>query len=159
MIKPNKNHILAILAVALAAICVSSIIMPINFTKEQERREREVKSRLMGIRLAEEKYCKSHGVYAASFDSLIAGGFLADSMQYVPYSENKRFELSATVIIRKSGRQTPLMECGAKYADYLTGMDGNTIMQRTVDAENKGKYPGLKIGDITTPNNNAGNWE
>ena len=51
------------------------------------------------------------------------------------------------------------MECYAGYDDYLSGLDAGSIANLTEEANNAGRYPGLKIGDITTPNDNAGNWE
>ena len=50
------------------------------------------------------------------------------------------------------------MECGAAYEDFLDGLDENAIQEITEQANYSGEYPGLKIGDITTDNNNAGNW-
>ena len=42
---------------------------------------------------------------------------------------------------------------------HLSGLDENSIANLIEEANNAGRYPGLKIGDITTPNDNAGNWE
>jgi len=159
MKKLNKNYGLAILALALASVCVCSVIRPVRFADEKERREKAVKACLVEIRLAEERYRKAYGIYAASFDTLVARGLLADTVQYIPYTEHKRFDLSINVITRKSGRHLPLMECGAKFSDYLQGLDENAVMELIENAEKYGRYPGLRIGDITTPNNNAGNWE
>ena len=52
----------------------------------------------------------------------------------------------------------PLMECGASYEDFLNGLDENAVQELIDNAMISGAYPGLKIGDITTDNNNAGNW-
>ena len=78
--------------------------------------------------------------------------------QYIPYSDGKKFTLSATTIVSKSGKQIPLMECGASYEDFLNGLDENAVQELIDNAMISGAYPGLKIGDITTDNNNAGNW-
>lgn len=51
------------------------------------------------------------------------------------------------------------MECRAKYVDFLDGLDRNSVANVIEDANSSGGFPGLKIGDINTPNNNAGNWE
>ena len=51
------------------------------------------------------------------------------------------------------------MECRAPYAAYLKGLSEREIYNLTDAAEKQGRYAGLKIGDLTTPNNNAGNWE
>ena len=72
--------------------------------------------------------------------------------------DGKKFSLAATTIVSKSGKQIPLMECGAAYEDFLDGLDENAIQELTEQANYAGEYPGLKIGDITTDNNNAGNW-
>lgn len=50
------------------------------------------------------------------------------------------------------------MECGASYEDFLNGLDENAVQELIDKAMISGAYPGLKIGDITTDNNNAGNW-
>lgn len=159
MKKISSSHILALLATALCVVCVMSVYSPMHFDSCQEERERAVKIRLLKIRNAEERYRNRHGVYAADFKTLVGGGFLADSLQYIPYSEGRRFDLTATTVTGKSGRDVPLMECGAKYNDYLIGLDGNRIANLIEAAAESGRYPGLRIGDISKPNDNAGNWE
>ena len=59
----------------------------------------------------------------------------------------------------KSGKQIPLMECAAEYTSYLNGLDQRSVDALVQEAIAAGRYPGLKIGDVTTTNNNAGNWE
>lgn len=159
MVKINNNQILALLAVALAVACVVSIYSPLRFEKQRAEREQVVKERLVKIRYAQERYRKANGVYSADLLSLAKSGLLADSLQYVPFTEGKKFDLTTTVQTGKSGRTVPLMECGAKYNDYLSGLDKDAIAELIEKANNAGTYPGLKIGDINTPNNNAGNWE
>lgn len=159
MTKINHNYILAFLALALAVACVMSIYIPMRFERQRTEREQVVKERLIRIRYAQEIYRKSNGVYSSDLALLVRSGLLADSMQYIPYSKNKRFDLSTTMHTGKSGRHIPLMECGAKYNDYLSGLDENAIAGLIEKANNSGMYPGLKIGDINTPNDNAGNWE
>ena len=155
----KNNYILTVCLVVLLTLISLSIYSPIRFGKQQGLREQAVKERLVRIRLAEEAYRKQKGVYTANWQALTQGGFLADSLQYIPYSDHKKFDLSADVKIGKSGRQLPVMECGANYADYLEGLDADEIANLIENANNAGQYPGLKIGDILTPNNNAGKWE
>lgn len=144
---------------ALAIMCFLSVYKPMMFDKEREVREKAVKERLVTIRKAEERYRKAYGTYTGDFAVLVKKGYIADSLQFIPYSGGEKFELSATTAIGKSGQQTPLMECGAQYHQYLNGLDGNSIANLIEAADNSGRYPGLKIGDITKSNNNAGNWE
>ena len=157
--KINNNYILGACALTLLALCLLSIFQPLHFEKQVAEREILVKGRLMKIRTAEENYKKKHGVYTGDLATLVKGKYLADSLQYIPFSEGKKFSLSATTIVGKSGKQTPLMECGATYEDYLQGLNENEIQAAIEKANNQGDYPGLKIGDITTDNNNAGNWQ
>ena len=155
----NNNLILGVLALALAVTCGLSVYSPVRFDKQKALRERAVKERLLKIRNAEEKYRKANGVYADDFNLLVKGGYLADSLQYIPFSDGKKFSVTVSTQIGKSGREIPLMECGAGYEDYLKGLDANSIANLIEEANSSGRYPGLKIGDITTPNDNAGNWE
>ncbi len=157
--KIKSNLVLGVLALALAVTCGLSVYSPIRFDKQRSIREHAVKERLIKIRYAEEKYRMANGVYADDFNTLVKGGYLADSLQYIPFTDNKQFSLATTVQTGKSGRQTPLMECGAEYKEYLSGLDVNSVSNLTEEANNAGRYPGLKIGDLTTPNDNAGNWE
>lgn len=158
-LKIRNNLILTVCVLILAVICFLSVYKPMRFDKEQETREKAVKERLVKIRKAEERYRKANGTYTGNFKELVKNGYIADSLQFIPYSDGEKFELSATTTIGKSGQQTPLMECGAQYQQYLNGLDENSIANLIEAANNSGRYPGLKIGDITTSNNNAGNWE
>jgi hypothetical protein len=155
----NTNMLLACCVLVLVVLCWLSVQAPLKFDREQEKRELAVKSRLLKIRVAEEHYCAKHGVYADDLKVLVKDGLLADSLRFIPFSDGKPFDLSTTTTIGKSGKQIPLMECGATYEQYLKGLDENSVANLIEEANNAGRYPGLKIGDITEPNGNAGNWE
>lgn len=92
-------------------------------------------------------------------DSIYGPDFNADSIQYIPYSGGMKFELEKTIHIGRSGVTQNVMECRAPYSAYLKGMNEREIYNLTDAAEKAVRYPGLKIGDLVTPNNNAGNWE
>lgn len=157
--KIKINHILMAMAAVLLLLCWWSVYRPIHFADEKSEREAAVKQRLLEIRRAEEAYRQRQGTYAGTFSQLVASSLLADSMRFIPYSGGKEFELAATVLTGKSGSTTPVMECGAPYSSYLDGLAQNSIAELTEEADRRGEYAGLKIGDITTPNDNAGNWE
>lgn len=129
-----------------------------RFKDERQRREAVVKERLLKIKAAEEAYREKHGAYTADFRELTRGKWLADSLRYIPFTNKKPFRLATTILVSKSGKQIPLMECGAEYEDYLDGLDDYEIQNLTEQAINQGLFPGLRVGDITTPNNNDGNW-
>lgn len=144
----HHNLWLALCAVALAAVCVASILGPVRFGKERRLRERAVVVRLSAIRAAELNYLRNHGVYTADFGTLVGGGYLADSLQYVPFGGGRRFDLAATVQVSVSGRRLPLVECGATYDAYLDGLDANSVANLIEEANRSGRYAGIRMGDI-----------
>ena len=141
--KINNNIVLGACVIVMMLLCILSISQPIRFDKQRASRETEVKEKLM---------------QTGDFNTLVKGKYLKADAQYIPYSDGKKFSLAATTIVGKSGKQIPLMECGAEYGDYLDGLDEESIQEVTDKANYAGEYPGLKIGDITTDNNNAANW-
>ena len=154
----NTPAILGGCVILLALLCVLSIGAPIHFDHERSMREKAVKARLMTIRTAEEQYRARHGVYAGSFKELAQSGLLADSLSFIPYTEGIRFSLTATTLPGKSGRKIPVMQCAATYSQYLSGLDKTRIADLTEQANTNGQFPGLKIGDTDSPNDNTGNW-
>ena len=90
-------------------------------------------------------------------------GFVADSMRYIPFSQGDTFELVACPNTTRSGSIIQVMECNAPDSSFLKGMGkaGNRLIyNRAEEANAKGAYAGLKIGDAGNNwNNNAGNWE
>lgn len=155
----RNNYLLAGCVSVLVVLCFLSVYGPLRFEKERAARELVVKQHLVKIRVAEEAYKTAHATYAGSFDTLVKEGLLADSLKYIPFSDNKPFALSVSSVIGKSGRHVPLMECSAGYEEYLHGLDVNSIAELIGKAIASGRFPGLKIGDVTTFNGNVGNWE
>ena len=103
-------------------------------------------------------------VWVSLVDSLYKGQNLnVDSMRYIPFSEGDTFEIIACPNTTKSGAIIQVMECNAPVASYLKNMGklgDRMIKNRTLDAEERGGYAGLKIGEAGNGwNNNAGNWE
>lgn len=158
-VKLGHNYLLAFCVLILLALCFLSIYSPIRFKQQQAERETPVKRHLVQIRRAQEQYRAATGVYTASFDSLIRRGYLADTLPFVPFGGGKRFDMEVSMHLTKSGREVPLLECRAGYADFLTGLDREAVQQLIDNESAAGRYPGLKIGDLITPNDNAGNWE
>ena len=63
-------------------------------------------------------------------------------------------------VIRKvSGIEVPLFEACMPYKSLLRGLDNQLRINLDAERTDTDRYPGLKVGSITTPNNNAGNWE
>ena len=77
--------------------------------------------------------------------------------------EGDTFEIIAVPNTTRSGSIIQVMECNAPDSSFLKGMGKagkRLIYNRQEDADAKGAYAGLKIGDAGNNwNNNAGNWE
>ena len=92
--------------------------------------------------------------------ALFGENFNADSLEFVPLTNGKKFFMD-TISFKspKSGTVMHLFEAKVSNNDYLEGLDRQEIINMNGLAKDLGKYPGLKVGDLTSPNNNGGNWE
>lgn len=93
-------------------------------------------------------------------DTLFNGrkGFVVDSLKYIPFSGGD------TTIIKEvarmvSGVSVPLFEACMPFGQLLKGMDNQLIINLVAERKDTDRYPGLQVGSVSTPNNNAGNWE
>lgn len=84
-------------------------------------------------------------------------GFVIDSIRWIPFA-NEPFEMKA-VVKRVSGVDVPLFEAYAPFDKLLIGLDRQLVVNLNEERKVSNRYPGLKVGDIEQPNNNAGNWE
>lgn len=84
--------------------------------------------------------------------------FCVDSLAYIPYSGGQKIDMEA-IIKTVSGVNVPLFEAAMPYKALLHGMNHQLIVNLVAEREDTDRYPGLKVGSITAPNNNAGNWE
>ena len=92
-------------------------------------------------------------------DTLLKGkGSIIDSLKYIPFSNGDTVIMTA-VIKKVSGVNVPLFEACMPFDNLLEGMDRQYIINEKAKRNDTGRYPGWKVGDITIPNNNAGNWE
>ena len=95
-------------------------------------------------------------------DSLFGEGFNPDSLRYIPFAEGDTFHLEVYLTVTRSGTPQYVMECCAPDESFLKNMGRNgdrLIVNRRQLADDMSSYPGLKIGDLSNWNNNAGNWE
>ncbi len=84
--------------------------------------------------------------------------FHIDSLRYIPFSGGEEIALEST-IRTVSGVRVPLFEASMPYKSLLRNMDRQLIINLVAEREDQGRYPGLMVGSISAPNNNAGNWE
>lgn len=102
-------------------------------------------------------------IYKNMIETLYKGEYTAENIAeitYIPFTDKMRFEVEVNNEYTTSqGIHVPLMEARAHFDTYLADLNDQERVN-LIDKETKLEhYPGLKIGDITAPNNNAGNWE
>ena len=84
--------------------------------------------------------------------------FCVDSLAFIPFS-GKDSVIMNTVVKQVSGVPVPLFEACMPYKQLLKGLDNQLRINLDAERNDTGRYPGLMVGSITAPNNNAGNWE
>ena len=84
--------------------------------------------------------------------------FSVDSLAFIPFSGGDSIMLKAEVR-EVSGVKVPLFEARVPFQSLLKGLDEQLVVNTIAEKEDLELYPGLKVGDIEKPNNNAGNWE
>ncbi|HCV14738.1 MAG TPA: hypothetical protein DF637_00155 [Rikenellaceae bacterium] len=85
-------------------------------------------------------------------------GFTVDSLAFIPFSGGEKMLMKA-IIAKVSGVDVPLFEASAPYDLLLKGLERQLVVNLNSDRDIAGRYPGMKVGSIDAPNNNAGNWE
>ena len=76
----------------------------------------------------------------------------------IPFSGGQPVDMACTVKT-VSGVPVPLFEAEMPYKALLAGLDNQLRINLDDERIKTDRYPGLKVGSITAPNNNAGNWE
>lgn len=161
MASGNKktNILLSVVALLLLLVCVRSIVVPVGFDKERRQRESLVRQRLVAIRDAQLRYMREHGRFCGSLDTLVAAGYMADTVAVIPFGGGKRFSIEAGTAVTKAGNRQPTVECGALYEDFLAGLDAASVADVVAKAKAKGQYPGIRFGDRNKPGSTAVSWE
>jgi hypothetical protein len=92
-------------------------------------------------------------------DSLFRDDFSADELWRVPSTDNDSFKLGAKIV--ESGNvEVPIFEAKVHNNVLLHGLEKQLVIILNERMEKKqNKFPGVKVGDLEQPNNNAGNWE
>ena len=231
IVKIIAEILLAIAAVGCVYGIYRSIMKPVNFNKEKERRKEVAVQRLKDIRTLEVAFKGVNGRYTADIDSLInfyntgkmdiimqvgssddslaventkrvkdraflklskeeqnarlmelyrqgqklvfsistpiavkdtlfngRPDFCIDSLKYIPFSGKQLVETDA-IVKTVSGVQVPLFEARMPWKALLKGMDNQLRINLDAELLDQDKFPGLQVGSVNQPNNNAGNWE
>ncbi|HDZ42267.1 MAG TPA: hypothetical protein ENH59_11405 [Bacteroidetes bacterium] len=198
--------------VVLGYLLVDSIMNPIRFNKERDRREEAIKERLINIRTAQVAFKSKYGRYTGSFDTLInfvktdsfpliykegavtdemieewgtraerealrrglivrdtsyttvldsifTPDFPVDSLRYVPFSGATEFKMEADLVETASKVKVEVFEASVLNDVFLQGLDPQLIINYNILREKITGFPGMRVGNVKEPNNNAGNWE
>jgi hypothetical protein len=84
--------------------------------------------------------------------------FKPEELKYIPFSGGDTIRMHE-VIKEVSGVDVPLFEALVPYTSLLKDMDHQLLVNLVYDRTDTDRYPGLQVGSIENPNNNAGNWE
>ncbi|NTU94703.1 MAG: hypothetical protein HGA52_01535 [Bacteroidales bacterium] len=85
-------------------------------------------------------------------------GFVIDSIAIIPLSGGQKIEMKA-IIGKVSGVDVPLFEASIPFDILLKGLNRQLVVNLNSERKTTDRYPGLRVGSIEAPNNNAGNWE
>ena len=83
--------------------------------------------------------------------------FNVDSLAMIPFCGDSVIMESTVKMV--SGVKVPLFEASMPYKSLLRGLNNQLRINLDSERNDQGRYPGLKVGSVTAPNNNAGNWE
>lgn len=83
--------------------------------------------------------------------------FCVDSLAFIPFCGEP--VIMNCTIKTVSGVKVPLFEACMPYKQLLRGLDNQLRINLDAERNDTGRYPGLMVGSVTAPNNNAGNWE
>jgi hypothetical protein len=204
------NILLTVVIVILVYLLYESIMDPIRFNNEKDRREEAIKERLVNIRDAQVLFRQKYGRYTGSFDTLInfikfdsipvvfregqitdemvskgmtereairqklivrdtsfieitdsvfSINYPIDSIRFVPFTDGAQFELEAAAVETGSRVVVQVFEASVLNNVFLQGLDKQLIINYNELRREITGFPGMRVGNVKEPNNNAGNWE
>ncbi|MGC9375480.1 MAG: hypothetical protein ACP5DQ_10635 [Bacteroidales bacterium] len=106
----------------------------------------------------QEGLIKRDTIRIAIKDTLFSQNFPAKNLWKVPFTENDSIEMAAGKV-DVSNTKVNVFEAKVHNDVLLHGLDEQLIINLNERMKNANNFPGVKVGDINQPNNNAGNWE
>lgn len=92
-------------------------------------------------------------------DSIFNKGYPIESLRFVPGMENTEFQMSAARVMTTSMVMVNVFEAYVLNDTFLSDLDRQLVVNYNEQRTKITGFPGMKVGDIRVPNNNAGNWE
>ena len=97
--------------------------------------------------------------YIAVRDSVFHKNYPIDQLRYVPGLEKTEFQMAAGTVMTTSMVLVNVFEAYVLNDVFLADLDRQLVVNYNDQRTKITGFPGMKVGDIRVPNNNAGNWE
>ena len=97
--------------------------------------------------------------YVAVRDSIFDKAYPIEKLRYVPGTENIEFNMAAARVMTTSMVLVNVFEAFVLNDVFLSDLDRQLVVNYNEMRTKITGFPGMKVGDIRVPNNNAGNWE
>ena len=92
-------------------------------------------------------------------DSIFDKGYPIDQLRFVPGMEKTEFQMSAARVMTTSMVLVNVFEAYVLNDVFLGDLDRQLVVNYNDQRTKITGFPGMKVGDVKVPNNNAGNWE
>lgn len=96
--------------------------------------------------------------FVSIFDSIYSKkDYKLEDFDLIPFGNGEKFSMTAGTI-NKGGVNVPVFEVLAPFEVYTLGLPEQLVINRKKEAEDIGKYAGLKVGSMVEASTD-GNWE
>jgi len=97
--------------------------------------------------------------YVPVRDSIFHDDYPIEELRFVPGLDNVDFQMSASRVMTTSMVQVNVFEAFVLNDVFLSDLDRQLVVNYNEQRIKFTGFPGMKVGDVRVPNNNAGNWE
>ena len=92
-------------------------------------------------------------------DSVFQEGYPIDDLRFVPGMKDMEFRMAAGRVMTTSMVLVNVFEAYVLNDVFLSDLDRQLVVNYNEQRTKTTGFPGMKVGDVKVPNNNAGNWE
>jgi hypothetical protein len=97
--------------------------------------------------------------YIPVLDSVFHKDYPIEQLRYVPGTDTAQFHMSAGRVMTTSMVMVNVFEAYVLNNVFLSDLDRQLVVNYNEQRTKITGFPGMKVGDVKVPNNNAGNWE
>ena len=92
-------------------------------------------------------------------DSVFQEGYPLDDLRFVPGMKDTEFQMAAGRVMTTSMVLVNVFEAYVLNDVFLGDLDRQLVVNYNEQRTKTTGFPGMRVGDVKIPNNNAGNWE